>query len=462
MKKFTKIALSALSLASVAAISIAGTVAYLTNTDADINVMTLGNVKIEQHEYERVTNADGTFKTDTIDEQNSYVLQDFTQGKALVPIVGDPSLSGTDPAYAGWDTTTVRMSQVDSYGGMQVFAGKNAQDKFVTVENTGKTDAYVRTLVAVECGSTDGSLVGTSHHSTWTKNKIGTITVGGVNYYLVEYVYEGASGVRHENGVLPAGDTSYPNLSQVYIKSAATNEDMVALDGNGNGTLDVLVLSQAVQAEGFDNADAALDAAFGADIAANAPAWFADALNIVSVGSTAEVLEAIENGATYIDANGANIDKLSATFDQDVIIANAKVTGRSYGNDANGTVSFVNCTFENTAGAYSIHFDGGDGDVVFTNCTMSGWISFGSVQSVTMNNCTLNGNGTYSLVRFYQDAVLNNCVIDCTNANTTDEWPEGVSAVEGAVVELNNCTLTGANFEVEDAKILVDGTVVAE
>ena len=107
MKKFTKVALSALSLASVAAISIAGTVAYLTNTDADINVMTLGNVKIEQHEYERVTNADGSFKIETIDEQNSYVLQDFTQGKALVPTT-DPTNHGAGP----WDSTTVRMSQV--------------------------------------------------------------------------------------------------------------------------------------------------------------------------------------------------------------------------------------------------------------------------------------------------------------------------------------------------------------
>ena len=36
---------------------------------------------------------------------------------------------------------------------MEVFVNKNAVDKFVTVENIGKTDAYVRTIIAFESGS---------------------------------------------------------------------------------------------------------------------------------------------------------------------------------------------------------------------------------------------------------------------------------------------------------------------
>ena len=113
--------------ALAATLAIGGTMAYLQDTDSDVNVMTLGNVKIEQHEYQRVVGADGTFATnDNIDNQTSYVLEAFEQGKALLPIVGDPSLPGNDPGYAGWDNTPVRMSQVDSYGGMDVFAGKNA------------------------------------------------------------------------------------------------------------------------------------------------------------------------------------------------------------------------------------------------------------------------------------------------------------------------------------------------
>ncbi len=270
MSKLKKVLLMCTAYVLVAALAIGGTLAYLTSTDDDVNVMTLGNVSIKQHEYERVVNADGTFATDTIDNVTSYVLKDFTQAKPLLPSAIDTTTwEGWD-----WDSTVVRMTQVDSYGYMQVFkAASNAQDKFVTVENTGDTDAYIRTLVAIEIGSTDGSLIGTSYHSTWTKNEVGTIVVDGNTYFVFEYVYNGANGTLHDNGILPAGDTAYPNLSQVYIKSAATNEDMVALDGNGNGTLDILVLSQAVQVAGFDNAQTALDTAFGKS-SEKAVEWF--------------------------------------------------------------------------------------------------------------------------------------------------------------------------------------------
>lgn len=272
MSKLKKVLLMCTAYVLVAALAIGGTIAYLQDSDSDVNVMTLGNVKIAQHEYERAVDANGAYETKKIDGVNSYVLKDFTQGKDLLPIVGDPSTGA-----AGWDNTVVRMTQVDSYGSMQVFAGKNAQDKFVTVENTGKTDAYVRTIVAIEIGSTNGSLIGTSFHSTWASNDVDTITVDGNNYMVIEYAYVGGQlsdgSWRHQGGVLPAGDTSYPNLSQVYIKSAATNEDMVKLDGNGNGTLDILVISQAVQAAGFDNAQTALDTAFGKS-SEKAAEWF--------------------------------------------------------------------------------------------------------------------------------------------------------------------------------------------
>ena len=51
MKKFVA---WLLVLALTAAVSIGATLAYLTDTDEDVNVMTLGKVKIDQLEYERV------------------------------------------------------------------------------------------------------------------------------------------------------------------------------------------------------------------------------------------------------------------------------------------------------------------------------------------------------------------------------------------------------------------------
>lgn len=296
--KLKNILLSGLSLVLVAALAIGGTVAYLQDSDSDVNVMTLGNVKIAQHEYERAVDANGAYETKEIDGVNSYVLKDFTQGKDLLPIVGDPSTGA-----AGWDNTVVRMTQVDSYGSMQVFAGKNAQDKFVTVENTGKTDAYVRTLVAIECGSGDVNLIGSSYHSNWSKNAVGKVEINENTYYVYEYIYKGASdGSRHVGGVLPAGETSYPNLSQVYIKSAATNEDMVKLDGNGNGTLDILVISQAVQAAGFADAETALNAGFGDITTTNHP-WVTDAPAFNAPESDGEFEDAVKDDAKQIIVN---------------------------------------------------------------------------------------------------------------------------------------------------------------
>ena len=66
--------LTGLSGVLVAATAVGGTLAYLMSTDSDVNVMTLGNVKIEQVEYERDVNGD---------------LTEFTQTKPALPAVYD-------------------------------------------------------------------------------------------------------------------------------------------------------------------------------------------------------------------------------------------------------------------------------------------------------------------------------------------------------------------------------------
>ena len=478
MKKVSKILLSITSYALIATIAVVGTVAYLKSEDSDVNVMTLGNVSIVQHEYERATNEDGTYKTNTIDDQNSYVLEDFEQGKALLPIVGDPSLSGTDPAYAGWDSTIVRMTQVDSYGSMQVFAGKNAQDKFVTVENTGATDAYIRTLVAIECGEGDANLIGSSFHLTWEANEIGGIEVNGNKYQLTEYIYKGAEGVRHENGILPAGDTSYPNLSQVYLKSETTNEDCEALDGNDNGTLDILVFSQAVQAAGFDDATTALDAAFG-DITTTSHPWSENAPVIPTTVSTAdELTAALKAGerivlteditvTEYVSLAGANIDidgnGKTLTIDMagatwlytynggTINISDLTITGKAAYAIYNqgGNVTMDNVTVDGMDGNYVLCMYGG-GDVVMNNCNVSGQhagkatIWFGDGRHVTING------GTYSSMLI--------------NAS------RGAGQPSTGTLILNNATVgkvrvgatTDANGNVVRANLINNGSTIAE
>ena len=426
MKKLKKFLLSTLSLALVAVLSVAGTLAYLTSEDSDVNVMTMGNVKIAQHEYERATNADGSYKTDTIDNQTSYVLQDFTQDKPLYPIVGDPSKPGNDPEYAGWDATSVRMSQVDSYGGMSVFAGKNAQDKFVTVENTGRSDAYVRTLVAIEIGEGNPALIGTSYHQTWSKNEIGTIEVDGNKYVLIEYLYDGASGVRHENGVLPAKDTTYPSLSQVYLKSETTNEDCEALDGNGNGRLDILVLSQAVQTKGFANAQTALDTAFGDITTTNHP-W-------VDAKTSAPN---VENGTMNLTGDIYVVDK---PFYNEVDNTSS-VTINGNGNTVHSTV-----TSENVFNWYP----GTSG----SRPTMGEMFSSTNGSKITINDLTFKGTTHTISLGKYKDSQYGNYDTELNNVNIIGlevasygpGYNDKVSGIGQAVIAFGKATFNNTNI----------------
>ena len=142
--------------------AVGGTVAYLTSTDSDVNVMTVGNVEIDQLEYERVVENGAWVSTGEVDKYGYTPdkLQEFVPGKPLYPAVfvdgaikwddrnGSQNESGEGSHQQSW-------GQVGASGSNQLFddSVKNVQDKFVFVENTGKTDAYVRTWFAFEQGS---------------------------------------------------------------------------------------------------------------------------------------------------------------------------------------------------------------------------------------------------------------------------------------------------------------------
>ncbi len=266
MKKLLSIALVVVLLAGIA---VSGTMAYLTSEDSDVNVMTLGNVDIEQIEQE--WNADKT------------ELQPFTQAKPLYPYVGT----------LGWENK----EQAD--GAYRRFTMKNVVDKYVSVKNTGKSDAYVRTLIALEMGDytyDEFNVVGISINKfngtefqfdgawNWTDDFVAEID--GKNYNVMVAV--------HEDPVQP-GETTIPSLLQVYLSKDADNDEVAKLDGNGNGTYDILVFSQAVQTEGFADAQTALDTAFG-KTSEKAAEWFAG-MKVPVVAEDAEAaIEALKKG----------------------------------------------------------------------------------------------------------------------------------------------------------------------
>lgn len=263
------------------AMATTGTLAYLTDTDADVNVMTLGKVEIVQNEQQRVIGADG-LQTDELEE--------FEQGKPLMPYtVRDP-----EP-----EANTVKVGE---YEVKRNRTYNNYIDKIVSVTNTGKSDAYVRTLVAIPTGGSDWEPnpvkaadvwlhwntvadMDKYWHSVYTNEDNYSAVLAEINgqgYYVWEFTHKEA---------LTANETTFPTLLGCFMDMRVNHDDTgYYMDMNSNGlcdtgdkrmedlkvgeTVEILVLSQAVQADGFSDPQIALDTAFGDVNPENAQTWF--------------------------------------------------------------------------------------------------------------------------------------------------------------------------------------------
>ena len=260
MKK--KILTICLIVALAATAIIGGTLAYFTDKDEATNTFAVGNVKIDLIEQQRVLDNDGNKTTE---------LKDFEQHKKLYPIVG--SAQGEKDAL-GMPTA------------------KNYVDKMVTIKNTGSEKAYIRAYFAIPAAlddgyetfnaglnvlhfnfgnkvengvvtSTEGAEWIWTHGSKW--NYFETTLSDGIKYnvYYADY-YQ----------AVDAGATTEQFVQGVYLdktfdikdgKCYAFGEEVTLDDGWNWNSVSCPVFAIACQAEGFDNAAAAMDAAFGAN-----------------------------------------------------------------------------------------------------------------------------------------------------------------------------------------------------
>jgi len=265
-----------LSLALCVAMAITGTLAYLQDSDSDVNVMSLGEVDIEQLQYERVVENGAWVSTGETDKYGYTPdkLQAFTQNKPLYPAVFTDGKIKWDDRNGSEDATGAgshqqSWGQVSASGSNQLFddSVKNVVDNFTFVKNNGINGAYVRTWFAFEQGEIaadnfENVIMTNSNKDHWSWETVATdVEIDGNEYVIKCATYLGPKS--NPTGVLSSGATTYPSLLQLYMKPEATNEDVQAIDGNDNGLYDVLVVSQAVQIDGFANAETALDAAFG-------------------------------------------------------------------------------------------------------------------------------------------------------------------------------------------------------
>lgn len=251
-----------LVLALTAAISIGATLAYLTDTDEDVNVMTLGKVKIDQLEYERI---------DDETKNEDAKVQEFHDNKPLYPGVyndnfdfgideNDPVVDWTQKDKEGYTSGIWNPEEIN-----------NELDKMVFVKNKGDYDAYVRSVFAFEAGNytTKDEFLSMVHlnlnETDWTwewmqtpvaiPNADGT---GTTNYFIATVTY---------NKVLAPEALTEISLSQIALDKTATNADVEAL----GDTYQVLVKSQGIQADGFDDPAFALNEGFGVIDANNIP-----------------------------------------------------------------------------------------------------------------------------------------------------------------------------------------------
>ncbi len=465
MKNFKKVVLMTLSLLLVAALAIVGTVAYLTDTDSKVNVMTVGSVEIEQIEQEY--------------DQNGELVE-FTQAKPLMPYVGE----------LGWKNTD------EADGAYRSFTMNNVVDKYVSVENKGKSDAFVRTLFAFEMGeyatveAFRNKIIGISRNAadgaefdfegTWVWGEPSVAQINGENYMIWEAV--------HETALAPK-TTTIPSLLQVYMNKACDNEEVEKVDGNENGTYDILVLSQAVQVAGFENAQVALDTAFG-KVADNAVAWFEGTPVPVLVDNAEDMVATLEKGGDVIltenvkiepanmsnaygktginvkngqtiDGNGNTLDIRGAggTWDSGINttggeIKNITVTGSfrgifiNHNSTYSDKVVLYNVTIDGTT--YTISCDQGTNKgLEATKCTFKGWTSYAkTLGNAEFVDCYFGEGNGYAYCRPYAPTTFIGC-----------DFAEGFELDARATVTFENCTIGGVPLTADNLAILVTGNI---
>lgn len=290
MKKKLIIGISIIGIAA-AAISAGTTTAVLhAETSNQSNVMTLGNVKIAQTEWQRAVDSNGNWISTQVTDQYGFVpdkLEPFDQNKTMLPLVGAFSWDDRETANGkehqqSWRQVTDGNGNT-APGSNQLGDQKNVIDKFVFVQNTGETDAYFRTIIAVE--SPEKTMVTCEVQCPEGKKgeKVDAIwlnTNGNERYKTSDEFYAEINGVRYyiftmtHTEALKPGEFARPSLLQAYLKSESTLKTTEGFGAN----VEIKVVSQAVQdsddwkaEEGKTIAEVALDAAFGEISADNHP-----------------------------------------------------------------------------------------------------------------------------------------------------------------------------------------------
>lgn len=233
-----------------------GTLAYFTDTDSAVNVMSMGSVKVVQLEQQRKLDAEGAL----------VGLEEFRQDKILQPTV----------APAAYKTYAPDLDEAYWFGANAAgISLPNPIDKIVTVRNDGNVNAYVRTVFAFEApagfnltvdgtkagwnilynGVTAGETASTAADGEWTW----TFFDADARFVMPDDGKNYVIAVATSPKPLGAGESTVPSLLQYYLNAGTTQQNLVEMEGS----VTIYAFTQAVQADGFASADAAFKESFG-------------------------------------------------------------------------------------------------------------------------------------------------------------------------------------------------------
>lgn len=231
----------------VAAVSVLGTLAYLTDTKTAKNTFTVGNVSIKLLES-------------SLHRENAGVANGQTSTSELWSNV-DKEGSGNTSKYKAGDTFYTD-KQIEANAAeykcdnVKLNPGQSYH-KMPYVKNTGVNDAYIRIRVMIPADLDTAYLNSSMYTSTAMNNKeftmaydnSGTVDREGIKYNV--YTFTRVEPLKH-------GELTYWNVwGTIHMDSTVTSEGIEYINSTYSGTFPVLVEADAIQADGFANADEA-------------------------------------------------------------------------------------------------------------------------------------------------------------------------------------------------------------